>query len=118
MKTKTTLDVHILVGLPGSGKTTFGKKLMQSIEESNKKNYGRNRDQCRVKYIDCDDSMYRNQPIECEIKHLCDSFLYHFYDEKYVVIIDGLFLTQLSLRTVVKSVICDVFSFSTTIRYS
>lgn len=102
MKNQTTLEIHILVGLPGSGKTTFGKQLMKKYDELNKKNYGRNKDQVRINYVDCDNSEYENRTVEREIEHLCSSFLYHLYDEKYLVIIDGLFLKQQSVETLLK----------------
>ena len=103
----TTVNIHILVGLPGSGKTTFGKQLMKRYTDHNNKNYGRNKKQYRIYYMDCDNSMYKNRPVEREVKNFCERLCY-FYDENYIGIFDGLFLTNSSVETLVKLLVAGI----------
>lgn len=95
-----TKSIHVLVGLPGSGKTTWARKYMSDYINSGK-NIRNNVRYSGVKLVNCD--LYLEQEhintIEDVLKEAGQYDSYGKYDE---IILDGLFLNNTPIINALK----------------
>ena len=89
LKTKPMFTINILIGLPGSGKSTFGNKMAN------------NRHDMLIKF----DDYIKDGKMTSYDEIWKDTFRYQTFYSPYSVILDGLFLTNSSRKSVIQSLI-------------
>ena len=88
-KKKTLFTINILIGLPGSGKSTFGNKMAN------------NQQGMLIKF----DDYIKDEKMSSYDEIWKDTFKYQTSFWPYFVILDGLFLTNSSRKSVIQSLI-------------
>lgn len=89
LKTKPLFTINILIGLPGSGKSTFGNKMAN------------NRHDMLIKF----DDYIKEGKMASYDEIWKDTFKYQTFFCPYFVILDGMFLTNSSRKSVIQSLI-------------
>lgn len=89
LKTKPLFTINILIGLPGSGKSTFGNKMAN------------NRHDMLIGF----DDYIKDGKLSSYDEIWKDTFRYQTFYSPYFVILDGLFLTNSSRKSVIQSLI-------------
>ena len=89
LKSKPLFTINILIGLPGSGKSTFGNKMAN------------NRHDMLIRF----DDYIKDGKMASYDEIWKDTFRYQTFYSPYSVILDGLFLTNSSRKSAIQSLI-------------